>query len=146
MMLAYAANRPIVGKRESSPNALLLVISAHVALLALVMSAKMDFPRRITRTPPLISVRVPLPPPPLDTRPKPRPPKDQWIDHPTASSPVPKLLSQSIADDEKTPADPASVAGEGTAIEPQLSQLPTIPTHHDARLLTPASELKPPYP
>ena len=46
-MLAYAAHRPSAGKRQSSPNALLVVISAHVALLAIVMSAKMDLPSRI---------------------------------------------------------------------------------------------------
>lgn len=145
-MLAYAANRPVVGKRESSPNALLLVISAHVALLALVMSAKMDFPRGITRSPPLINIRVPITPP-VDTRPKPRPAKDQWIDHPTVPLPIPKPLPQSFADNEKTTADPGSIGVGGITIEPQVPQLPTtILVHNDARLLTPASELKPPYP
>ena len=45
-MLAYAANRPVAGKRPSSPPAMLLIISAHVALIALAMSAKMEIDRR----------------------------------------------------------------------------------------------------
>ena len=31
-MLAYAANRRVIGRRASNPNALLIVIAAHVAL------------------------------------------------------------------------------------------------------------------
>ena len=144
-MLAYAANRTVVGKRESSPNALLLVISAHVALLALVMSAKMDFPKRITRTPPLINIRVPIPPPP-DMRTKKPQTKDQWIDHPTVSLPIPNPRPQPFVDERK-PADPVSIGGGGLASDPQIVLPPiTIPIHQDARLLTPASELKPPYP
>jgi protein TonB len=46
-MLAYASSRPVAAKRQSSPHAMLFVISAHVALLAAVMSAKLDLPRRI---------------------------------------------------------------------------------------------------
>ena len=38
-MLAYAASRPRVGKAQSSPNAMLIVISVHVAVIAAVMSA-----------------------------------------------------------------------------------------------------------
>jgi len=43
-MLAYAASRPLVGKRQSSPNAMLIVIGVHVAVIAAFMSAKMDLP------------------------------------------------------------------------------------------------------
>ena len=59
-MLAYLANRPVAGTRQSSPNALLLVISVHVALLAAVMSAKMDLPARIFDPPPKV-ISIPLP-------------------------------------------------------------------------------------
>ena len=61
-MLAYAAHRPVAGKRPSSPPAMLLIISAHVALIALVMSAKMEFtPLKHGRT---IIDFIPAPPPP----------------------------------------------------------------------------------
>lgn len=145
-MLAYAANRIVVGKRESSPNALLLVISAHVALLALVMSAKMDFPKRITPTPPLINIRVPIPPPP-DMRMRKPQPKEQRINHSTASLPIPKPYPQPLVENDRKLADPVPLGGGGSASQSQAMLPPiTIPIHQDARLLTPASELKPPYP
>src|SRR5258708_4032604 len=65
VMLAYAANRSLAGNRHSSPNALLLIVGAHVALIAAVMSAKMDLPARIPRGPPVIRIPIePAPPPP----------------------------------------------------------------------------------
>ena len=77
-MLAYAAHRPIVAKRGSSPNAMLAIIAAHVALIALVMSAKMELPPTFhpTRTiVDLIHEDDPLPPNPIEqpVRPAPRP-------------------------------------------------------------------------
>ena len=39
-MLAYAAGRRTIGSRQSNPSALLVIISVHVALLAIVMSAR----------------------------------------------------------------------------------------------------------
>ena len=39
-MLAYPSNRPVVGVRGSSPNSMLFIISAHVAAVAVLMSAK----------------------------------------------------------------------------------------------------------
>src|SRR5947207_58993 len=53
-MLAYAANRPAVVDRRPHPNTLLFIIGGHVALLAAVMSAKMDLPRRIFDPPPKV--------------------------------------------------------------------------------------------
>ena len=43
-MLAYAASRPVVADRPSSPSTLLIVIGLHAAVLAVVISAKMDLP------------------------------------------------------------------------------------------------------
>ena len=56
-MLAYAANRRRIGKRQSSPHAMLLIISAHVALVALVMSAKMDLPQPQSEAGRIIRIR-----------------------------------------------------------------------------------------
>lgn len=146
-MLAYAANRPLAGKRESSPNALLLVISIHVALLALAMSAKMDFPRRITRTPPLINIPVPVPPVPDSRAQLPQPhSKKQWIDHPARKVPIAEPLSDATIDNSADLADAGATEGERIAVPPISQPLTTGLTHRDARLLTPASELKPPYP
>lgn len=148
-MLAYAAKRPVAGKRESSPNALLVVISVHVALLAVVMSAKMDVPGRIMRSPPLINVAVMTPPPP--NRPQPKQPQPQLkthdIDQPVAKVPVPRPDPQpNVATSDPT-SGAVALGGGGTAVLPEIPQpLPTAPIHHDPRLLTPASDLKPPYP
>ena len=50
-MLAYAAERPLIGKRQSSPHTMLLIVSAHVALLAAAMSARMELPPRHANEP-----------------------------------------------------------------------------------------------
>jgi protein TonB len=144
-MLAYAANRPVPGKRQSSPNALLVVISIHVALLAVVMSAKMDLPGRFHPGPRLIDIPIPpAPPPPTDSTVKPRPQQvETWIDHPTRKVPTLPIEDQQVDTGGTTP-ETASVAG--TAVFPEIPGPNLAPIHHDARLLTPASELKPPYP
>ena len=70
-MLAYAANAPRNAERRSSPNALLAIIAGHVALVALVMSAKMDLPARIVDGRiTLIPIR-PVEPPPPPNQPQP---------------------------------------------------------------------------
>ena len=147
-MLAYASSRPSIGKRESSPNALLVVISVHVALIAVVMSAKMDLPARIHGEP----IHVRFIPRPVD----PPPSEPQPISHPVAS-PVPVPLPQPLPplplppNEGPTalpgPVNPVLLGGGGTAIIPEVSHpLALVPIHHDPRLLTPSSELKPPYP
>jgi periplasmic protein TonB len=147
-MLAYAANRRTIGKRESSPNALLLVISVHVALLALVMSAKSELSTHVPRTGPLIDIPVPpLPPPPNKPQPKhsqPQP-KNTWIDHTTTRVPLPPRPPQPPLDGSGTTADGLSGGGTGTIpIFPDPVHL--TPVRHDPQLLTPAWQLKPPYP
>src|SRR5438309_6439590 len=62
-MLAYAASRRVPAKRHSSPQAMLLVISTHIAVLAAVMSAKMDLPQRLRPERPLVVFKIPPPPP-----------------------------------------------------------------------------------
>src|SRR5690349_8545370 len=68
-MLEYAAGRRRVAERPSSPHAMLFIISAHVALLALVMSAKMDLPTKLLNPPTKIDLLPePTPPPPQPIR------------------------------------------------------------------------------
>lgn len=146
-MLAYAANRPVAGKCESSPNALLLVISVHVALLALAMSAKMDFPRRITRTPPLINIPVPVPPAPVSHPQAPQPHlKKEWNNHPIHKVPIAQPIAEVAGDSSPATADASSTPGRPTLVSPISQPSTAASTHRDARLLTPTSELKPPYP
>jgi protein TonB len=143
MMLAYAANRPDAGRRQSSPNALLLVISAHVALVAVVMSARMDLPGRVPHSPiPIIYI-----PPPVDPLPRPIPhPIAQPAPQPPLPTPLPQL-DRPIVTPNPIDTGPMVVGDGGTAMVSGISDpIKIMPVHHEPRLLTPRSELKPPYP
>jgi protein TonB len=143
LMLAYALNRPVAGKRPSSPSAMLLIISVHVALIALAMSAKMEIDRRHKVDGPTIYIPpAPPPPPPIGTTVK---KTDTWTVQPTrsdAETKLPPVDGQVVGGD--TSVGQVPVAGSGES----LPGYPPIATsvHHDARLLTPPSELRPPYP
>jgi protein TonB len=146
-MLEYAASRPTIGSRQSSPNAMLLVISAHVALVAVVMSAKME----MTSTHPfgrttIDLIPIPKPPPPTDPikvkDPLPQP-NSGGIDHPATKMPAEPRGDLEVNTGGAT-VDPGPIGGGGTVEFPRFPI--AAPVHHDARLLTPASELKPPYP
>src|SRR4051812_23670442 len=145
-MLAYAASRPVVVDRRPHPNMMLMIIGAHVAVAALVMSAKMDLPKRIFHDPPtIVFIPRPVPPPP----PTPSPP------HPTRPQPGPTISHDPTPvpplPDPRFPtnptADPGPVPGPGPIPLPQpnLSPRPNG-ISSGAQLLTPTSELKPPYP
>jgi len=143
-MLAYAANRSVAGKRPSSPPAMLLIISAHVALIALVMSAKMEFKPKPPPERPLINVPIEPPPPPnaiVQPKPSPTPPinytqPDVPLPHPDTVQLVPG-----------PPVDPGVAVGGGAANGiPQFPTQLVAPVRHEARLLTPPDQFKPPYP
>lgn len=143
-MLAYAANRPAVAVRQSSPNALLFVIAAHVAVVAAVMSVKMDLPRRIFH-PPLIVTTIPLPPVPKpNPAPVPTPARNTALDLPTV---VPRNVDIEPLDTSgiSSRPDPVARGSVQPVAEPFQVQKPII-ARSGPQLLTPAAELKPPYP
>src|SRR5690349_1305604 len=147
-MLAYAASRPRVAKAQSSPNAMLIVISIHVAVVAAVMSAKMDLPRHIFREPPipLIKVKVDPPPPPIRTT-QPQPHQDPLItevDHPKTDIPLPPISHDPV--DRGINVDPGPIAAGGVAVIHEIPHAVVTPVHHGPELLTPPWQLKPPYP
>lgn len=149
-MLAYVSNRPAAAKRQSSPHAMLFIVSAHVALLAVVMSAKMDLPARFQKGPSLIRI-MPLPPPPPPHRAPSATAKSQQLNRiidkttPRIESPLP-ILSPPEAD-PSSPDQMAGAGGGGVVTIPAVpQQAATAPVRHGPRLLTPPSELKPPYP
>lgn len=106
----------------------------------------MDLPTRHPTSVPLIKVPIEPPPPPDHPISKPRPsPLPISIDQ--TPRPIPLPLPNPVQIDRNTPINIGPVGGgatEGTSIPP----MPPIalPVHHDARLLTPPSELRPPYP
>ena len=142
-MLAYAASRPRIGARHSSPNALLIVISVHVAALAALMSAKMDLPARLVD--PVTDVTfipAPQPPPPEPrTLPQPQPHQQTF----TRPDPTVALPDPQVAD--PTPQVPIIDSWPGRSVDPPPRADPQpLVVRTGARLLTPISELKPPYP
>jgi len=145
-MLAYAANAPRTAERRSSPNALLTIIAGHVALVAVVMSAKMDLPTRMLDGPiMLIPIRPIDPPPPPD---RPRPPTEH--SHvPTVTQPQPNVPLPPI---DTVPVDPRPTIlivdpGPGPSVDPPPVPRPTpVPSSIAARLLTSGDALKPSYP
>lgn len=143
-MLAYAANRPVVGKAPSSPSAMLLIISAHVALIAAVMSAKMELPRLVKhQNPKVVFVPTPPPPPPLSGSRTPSQHRSTFTD------PDQQVATRPLSDARPSGGqtiDPGPIALGGGATFPSLNWSIPQPVHRDPRLLTPADELKPPYP
>src|SRR5690348_12459206 len=79
-MLAYVASRPRFAEPKPSPNAMLGIIAAHVALAAVVMSAKMELPPKPTFTHTVIDF-IPLPKDP--------PPKPVATRSPQPARPIP---------------------------------------------------------
>jgi protein TonB len=143
-MLAYAASAPRTAERSSSPNALLAIIAAHVALVALVMSARMDLPTPFKGTRTVVTwidpVEPPPPNPPVQRTPKPQPgPTALDPDVPLPPTPGPAV----------TPTPPVPNPGPivGPSVGPSPVPVPTpAPVRIGAQLLTPQSELRPPYP
>jgi len=146
-MLEYAAGRSTIGSRQSNPSAMLVIISAHVALLAIVMSAKMDR-ARIRPEPPItvetIKDRLIEPKPLPQAHPQPRPTQ---LTAPRPDIPTPPTQLPLVSVPLTLPNPGPAVGGSGVSIIPNIPQpIITTPIHHDARLLTPPSDLKPPYP
>ena len=143
-MLAYAASAPRFAERRSSPNALLAIIAAHVALLAVVMSAKRDLPRRLVHGPLIIVVPVPTPPPPPAPvpRPNPRPhsgPTAIPLPLPMPPMPGPDALPNPTASGS------GPIAGSGPITNPVPLSVP-VPIRVGPEIITPLGELRPPYP
>ena len=85
-MLAYAEHRRRVAAQRSAPHAMLGIMVAHIAVIAVVMSAKMDLPDRIFN-PPITVDTIPLPDPPPQKRPVEKQAEEprSAIDQPTAA-------------------------------------------------------------
>jgi protein TonB len=148
MMLPYVANRPLAAKREPSPNAFLVIVAVHVAAIAGLMSARMDLPPRITEPPTIIELIRNPPPTPSTNIEKPRSAArltNAWIDRPAPQVAVPD--TDRVTVDTSVPTiDLGPVAGTGAAVIPGIAKPTVTPVHHHARLVTPQSEIKPPYP
>jgi protein TonB len=147
-MLAYAASRPTPVERRSHPNALLAIVAIHIAVIAAVMSAKMDLPARILGGKTIVTF-VPIPktpaenpPPSHDTK---QPIRNNVIDQPDTHVTLPPSGPPQGIDTGKGPTGPIEIAGNGTGT------IPSFPPPHSivrigAELATPAAQIRPPYP
>lgn len=147
-MLAYAPGRRRIAQRQSSPNAMLIVLCAHILGIAALMSVKMDLPGRIF-DPPTVVVSVPLPhDPPPNPAPAPHTPDSTPstdIDHRTDV--VPTVTNRDIPIDLGGTDEVVSIGGGGNVAIPSIPlPPPLLPVSTTAKLLTPESDLKPPYP
>jgi protein TonB len=122
---------------------MLLIISAHVALIALAMSAKMELTHRPKA--PATTIYFPKalpPPPPVDTTVKNTSTSvDPRLAQPNTEMELPLAGGQVLGNDT----GPGPIAIGGASFPQQQPPVP-IAVRHEARLLTPLSELKPPYP
>lgn len=145
-MLAYAAHRRSIAGRRPAPNALLVIIVAHIALIAAVMSAKMDTPeaKRGRIEVDLIPIE---PPPPTKPQPKAEPKSaPSTLDRVPVIIPVPRPIEDRL--------DPTPIPFIPTtpAIQPGIEPQPTpgiaakAPVRVAARFDTPDSAVRPPYP
>ncbi|MEO5611789.1 MAG: energy transducer TonB [Sphingomicrobium sp.] len=142
-MLAYAADRRRIAERHSSPQTLLLIAAAHIALIAAVMSARLDLPQRLLH-PPIVVTTIPIgkPPPPDQPQPKPRNDSRTIIDRTPPLVPLPRPLDPGI---DTTPT-PLPIPGGDTA-GPRVDPRPTFaPVRVGPRFATPPRDVRPPYP
>jgi len=147
-MLAYAANRPIVGARKSAPNTMLVIIGVHVAAIAALMSAKMELVLPPIDPPTIVEFpRTPPPPPPkpVDT--------NAQTQKPTTLAPVEQqtpIPPTRLSDDPVIPVGPATTTsltgGTALAYNPEVTRPVHFPVKLGPRLATPDADLKPPYP
>jgi protein TonB len=147
------ATAPAFAGRGGHPNAMLVIVGAHVALIAAVMSAKIDLPARILKDPIVVEmIPAPRPPPPVEPPPEPRrqpQPRDSFVERAEPLVPVPLLDSAPLDRSPVTPAlpNPGDVIGPGTQPVPLPQPAPRAdPVRTGPRLLTPAHLVEPPYP
>jgi protein TonB len=146
-VLAYADNRQQAAVRRPSPKTLLLVAAGHVVAVALLITAKTEIQQKIN-PPPIVVKLIPQqqPPPPANVV-KPRVtqlPRETQLPQP---QPVP-MPQVPIAEPTGQLPEIGNVVGAGTQPPPTSEPQPAVaaPAPTPAWLLTPTSELKPPYP
>jgi protein TonB len=144
-MLAYAAHRRSIAGRRPAPNALLVIIVAHIALIAAVMSARMELPEQNRgRTDVELIPVEPTPPP--EPQPKAEPKSTpSTIDRVPVIVPVPQPnADRPVA--IPIPSLPTPDLGLGTVPQPTPGIAAKAPERVAARFATPDSAIRPPYP
>ena len=149
-MLAYAANRTGTARRTPSPPAMLVIAVAHIAAIALVMSARMEMPDKTGPGKTEVTF-VPLPPPPkpLDPQPPTKPrTQPSVVDNFPVIVPIPEPNPQPLDDlPVLVPPIGGEIVGPPVILPPRADPLPPIePARVGPRFATPDHALRPPYP
>lgn len=137
---------PAFADRRRHPRALVIIVAAHVALLAAVMTVKMDLPTPWDPTVTTVKL-VPEPalPPENPPPPQPTPEANQKVDQVPPIVPTPSLDTPKF-DPLPLPLPSLGagpVIGTGDTVE---SIQPREPVRTGPRFATPDSRIKPPYP
>lgn len=147
-MLAYAAARRAQAERPSSPQTMLAIAVAHVAVIAVVMSAKMDVPQRIIDSVTKVElIEVPKPPPPPEPQPRVEPRSSpSVVDRVPPVVPVPQPRADQL-DPRPVPLPPVDGVVVGPVPQPYVEPRPApAPVRVGPRFATPDHLLRPPYP
>ncbi|MEO8177122.1 MAG: energy transducer TonB [Sphingomicrobium sp.] len=142
-MLAYASHRRQIAEHTPAPHVMLGIAAAHIALIATVMSARMDLPQRILDRPIRITL-VPIPnPPPEQTKPVDRPPSQLSDTHR-----IPVIVPLRQPDDHALDSQPIVTLDAGSGnVGPGFDPQPIVdPVRTGPRFATPPSAIRPPYP
>ena len=145
-MLAYAAHRRTIAQRRSAPHLMLAVIVGHVALIAVVMSAKMDVGDRIFDRPTIITP-IPLPEPPPPNRPPPKAepkPSESTVTRTPVIVPVPQPPIDQL-DPTPVPIPSLPAIRPMPNPEPRIAPVPA-PVRVGPRFATRPDAVRPPYP
>ncbi|MGN6155791.1 MAG: energy transducer TonB [Sphingomicrobium sp.] len=134
---------PAFAVEKRHPKALLLILAGHAALIAAVMTARMDVVRPFIPTITKIDLIDQPKPPPENPPPPPPPQHEAPLDHPIAIVPIPH---------PSTDADPIPIPlplpDPGPTLEPGPVKFtpPAEPVRIGPRFATPDYDVKPPYP
>lgn len=142
---------PRFAERKAAPRTLIIIIAGHAALLAAVMTAKIDFTNSfIPQVTEVVNVPLDKDPPPVPPEPQQKPqtqPRNSTIDQPRTI--VPTLPIDDAPRFDPTPLPPLQLPDSkiGSGEMPRIDPLPKpAPVKTGPRFATPDHRLRPPYP
>ena len=142
-MTVYAPVPAFAG-RKRHPGALVLIVAGHAALLAAVMTVKMDLASQFNPTRTEVKL-IPLPSdPPSDPPKSVQQPRDPTLERVPTLVPLPQPRPPLV---DIRPL-PMPLPGAGPVIEPKpgAEPKPAVPVRIGPRFATSDSRVKPPYP
>lgn len=144
--MSVYASVPAFADRARHPRMLVIIVAGHAALLAAVMTARMDLPVPWKPAPTdIIFVPEQKPPPeqPQKQPEKVQEPSNEVIRPVDPIVPTPNTDAVTLDPTPLPPMDAGTVIGPGNSVE---QVLPVAPVRVGPRFATPESRVRPPYP